>query len=237
MDKRTLWRNLTRIHKWAGLALGAQLLVWFSSGFFMSFFAIDTVRGEHVAENKAWNLPENAPVPIAKLVHDHKNSHVQTVRLFSAAGHPVYELIGAKDKVLIDALNGQKWQGLQKPDIIRASAHYYTGTGQISMMTKLSKAPIEYRSELPVWQVQYADAQHTRLYISPQTGALLATRTRLWRVYDFMWMLHIMDYQNRDNFNNWWLKLLSFCALLFGLTGIALLTHRILLRPRARALI
>jgi hypothetical protein len=53
-------------------------------------------------------------------------------------------------------------------------------------------------------------------------------------MFDFMWMLHIMDYDDRDDINNWWLVVLSFCALLFALSGAALVVHRVFLRPRAK---
>jgi len=49
-----------------------------------------------------------------------------------------------------------------------------------------------------------------------------------------MWMLHIMDYETRDNFNSWWLRLAAFLALLFAISGLALVVQRIFLRPRPK---
>ena len=33
----------------------------------------------------------------------------------------------------------------------------------------------------------------TRFYVDAGSGQIVATRTRWWRFYDFMWGLHIMD--------------------------------------------
>ena len=43
-----------------------------------------------------------------------------------------------------------------------------------------------------------------------------------------------MDYNERDNINLWWLKLASFAALMFALSGAGLVVHRVFLRPRAQ---
>jgi hypothetical protein len=73
-----------------------------------------------------------------------------------------------------------------------------------------------------VWRVTFTDDLETRLYISPETGAVTARRNKVWRLYDFFWMLHIMDYETRDNFNNPLVKIASATALLFSLTGVFL---------------
>jgi len=96
---------------------------------------------------------------------------------------------------------------------------------------RLTEKPKEYRRPPPVWQIEYDDGPKTRLYLDAETAELRAVRTKLWRVYDFMWMLHIMDYDTRDNFNSWCLKLASFLALLFAISGMALVAHRTFLRP------
>jgi len=43
-----------------------------------------------------------------------------------------------------------------------------------------------------------------------------------------------MDYKTRDNFNSWWLRLAAFLALLFSISGLMLVVHRIFFRPRPK---
>jgi hypothetical protein len=86
--------------------------------------------------------------------------------------------------------------------------------------------PIEYRGALPVWQLVFDDEAGTHLYVSPATGKVAARRSGVWRVYDFLWSLHIMDYQTRDNFNNWLVVIASAIGLVLTITGFGILVYR-----------
>ena len=103
---------------------------------------------------------------------------------------------------------------LSEGEIRGVSGSYYKGKGNIEqVMLFTENNPKDFGKDLPIWQVIYDDSARTRLYISPITGELINVRTRLWRAFDFMWMLHIMDYQERDNINLWWLKLLVILCI------------------------
>ena len=70
------------------------------------------------------------------------------------------------------------------------------------------------------------DPDGTRIYVSPETGRVLARRNDYWRVFDFFWMLHIMDYDEREDFNHPLLIIVTLASTLFVLTGVALLYFR-----------
>jgi hypothetical protein len=85
----------------------------------------------------------------------------------------------------------------------------------------------EYREKpLPAYAVSFDGDVNTTVYVSEELGTIQTYRNNQWRVFDFLWMLHVMDYQNRDNINNWLLRLFSVIGLitiasgflLFGLT-------------------
>ena len=231
MTKRNFWKYLIRIHKWAGLILGVQIMLWFASGLFMALFPIDNVRGSHLAEETSWSLTDSGIIPI-ELVMTTYEGKLTGASLTSIAGEPAYALIGDQGTQLIDARTGIAWLPVGEDSIKLAAQRYYKGQGKIATIKRLTDAPIEYRRSVPVWQVQFDDEPKTRLYLDSQTAELRAVRTRLWRVYDFMWMLHIMDYKSRTNFNTWWLRLSAFLALLFAMTGLFLVVHRVFLRPK-----
>lgn len=56
---------------------------------------------------------------------------------------------------------------------------------------------------------------------------MLARRNRIWRLYDFFWMLHIMDYDERENFNNPLIRAFAATGLLFALSGLFLVAQRV----------
>ena len=87
-------------------------------------------------------------------------------------------------------------------------------------------APIEYRSALPVWQIVFDDADETHLYVAPLTGKVVARRSGLWRAYDFLWSLHMMDYTERDNFNNWPVIVMALLGLVTTISGFGILVYR-----------
>ena len=85
----------------------------------------------------------------------------------------------------------------------------------------------EYREKpLPAFAVSFDGDVNTTVYVSAELGTVQTYRNNRWRVFDFLWMLHVMDYQNRDNINNWLLRIFSVIGLitlasgflLFGLT-------------------
>jgi uncharacterized iron-regulated membrane protein len=73
---------------------------------------------------------------------------------------------------------------------------------------------------LPVWRVAYSEPESVSLYIDPWTGELLARRTDRWRIFDFLWMLHIMDFDTRDDFNHPLLQIASALGLIVALSGV-----------------
>lgn len=233
MTKRDFWKYLARAHKWAGLVLGVQVLLWFASGLFMALFPIDEVRGSHLAEKATWTLSDVTVIPI-EIAMTAYEGELAGASLTSIAGEPAYALIGDKGTQLINARTGKAWEPIGENAIRLAAGKYYKGEGKIVALRRLTETPKEYRRPPPVWQLEYDDSSRTRLYLDAETAELRAVRTRLWRIYDFMWMLHIMDYDTRDNFNSWWLRLAAFLALLFSISGLMLVVQRIFLRPKPR---
>jgi len=91
--------------------------------------------------------------------------------------------------------------------------------------------PIEYRGDLPVWQFSFDDPDSTNIYVSPLSGKVVARRSSTWRVYDFLWSLHIMDYRDREDFNNWLVVMSAAVALILTISGMVILVYRFLV-PR-----
>ena len=54
--------------------------------------------------------------------------------------------------------------------------------------------------------------------MDPGSGHFITRRHTLWRVFDFLWMLHIMDYETREDINTLLLTAATISGLLlFGL--------------------
>lgn len=87
----------------------------------------------------------------------------------------------------------------------------------------------EFRGRnLPLYKVisENEKGKEINVYIDPFSGEISAIRSLQWRIWDFMWGIHIMDWVERDNIDNLWLKVFSFIALFTSLSGIILFFNR-----------
>jgi hypothetical protein len=203
------YRTLLRWHIWLGWLIGVPLILWTASGLFMAARPIDEVRGTQLNRDPL-ALAVSAPVA-PKLT----GVNVEKLVLEQRANGPEW---------IIQYINGDSRRarvsdGALLPPITANEAailakFYYQGTAKPVTYTRFpaNKAPLELRKNQPSWRITYDDGTH--LYLHADSGTKLAIRTRYWRVYDFMWGLHIMDLQTRED---------SSHPILIGFAGIAFL--------------
>ena len=189
------------LHKWLALFVGLQLLAWAVTGFFMVAVDLDFIHGDSLVRNLRTPVANaKAALPVAELTRRYPEVTFLSLHSLPVLSTPVYELTAAGRKVLVDAANGQQLSPLSDGMIRQLARSYYAGRGQLSAVTLLEhEVPMEVRGRAPpVWRVDFDDWLQTTLYLHPDTGALVTRRHRLWRWYDFQWMLHIMDYGDRE---------------------------------------
>tara|TARA_B100001173_G_scaffold184910_1_gene159679 strand:- start:78 stop:554 length:477 start_codon:yes stop_codon:yes gene_type:complete len=88
-----------------------------------------------------------------------------------------------------------------------------------------NKSGSEYRGRsLPLYKIEAINEENEKInvYLDPHSKEVVAIRSNQWRIWDFMWGIHIMDWNERDNIGNIFLKVFSILALLSALSGIYL---------------
>ena len=98
-----------------------------------------------------------------------------------------------------------------------------------SMLIEEEVRGSEFRGRnLPLCKVisENEKGKKINVYVDPFSGEVSAIRSLQWRIWDFMWGVHIMDWVERDNIDNLWLKVFSFIALFTSLSGIILFFNR-----------
>lgn len=221
----TVYGVVRRIHLWAGLVLGAQIILWMLSGVVMSWYDIDVVRG-------SVNAPPAAPRELEAtsyaspggVITQSPGAYAVELKYFDGA--PVYVVSGPLGRGLFNALSGEKLSPIGEPRARDLAKKAFVGKGDIADLSLLDDPPQEYRGHRPVWRAQFDDPRNTRIYIAEDTGEVAARRNDVWRLYDFFWMLHIMDYEERDDFNNWALKIFAAAGLVFTISGAMMLAMR-----------
>jgi uncharacterized iron-regulated membrane protein len=216
-------------HKWIGLIVGLQVLAWVVSGLFMTWFPIATVRSEHlIRETPPRTVQQSVDLTTATDQLAKMSIAISRLELVDIAGRWMWRIdSNGKPHALMDIATGQVLSPLNEAAARDIATADYAGEGKIVSATLIEKdAPIEYRNTLPVWQFVFDDADETHLYVQPLTGKVAARRSGLWRVYDFLWSLHIMDYTERDNFNNWPVVIMTLLALVLTISGFGILVYR-----------
>lgn len=211
--------TLRRLHIWLGWLVGVPLLIWTATGLFMATQPIERVRGEHlVRDPPSLSLP-SPPVPPAIGPRP-----VRSLTLEQQAGGPVWIVRYADGQAgRASALSGQllpPLTALEAAGIVRGR---YQGESTISAVDKTSadKPPIDLRRKVETFRVTMRDG--ARFYVDAATGEILARRTGQWRLYDFMWGLHIMDLQTRQDLNNLWLVAFAAISLASVIMALVLL--------------
>jgi hypothetical protein len=216
-----------KLHKWIALIAGVQVLFWMVSGAYMATINIDFIHGDSLVRNVSEPLPENLPglFPLSEVFRRHPDA-IQ-VDLVSRLGDPHYVVTAETATTLLDAVSGQTISPLGKARATTLAKYYYAGDGAVSNVSLLAdeaQKPSEIQTRpLPLWQVVFDDSIATTFYVSPATGALVTRRHAFWRMYDFLWMFHIMDYENRTDINNNLLRVAALAGFTFALSGIWLL--------------
>lgn len=222
-----------RAHKWIGLVIGVQALLWMISGLYMVVVPLEVVHGDHLAHVPTERLNPSASRISQARLHD-AYPGITAVRMKNLLGKEVYEVKQGKQTSLVDAASGEKISPLDRDQIIALADAAYVGEGSIKGVEWVTKAPQEVGARaVPLWAVHYDEPGQTTLYFSPHTGDLVARRHELWRWFDFLWMFHIMDYEERDNVNNTLLRTASITGLLFALSGAWLLFYSFNRRKQA----
>ena len=232
----TLARTLRSLHKWLGLILGVQLLIWALSGFYMVSVSIDFIHGDSLVRHESSPLaPRDPLLTIPALVQKHPDLIGARLTTLPGLHHPVYELTGPESRAMVDAVTGEVLSPLSAQTIESLASRYYAGNGRIERTEQIQATPVEARGRrAPLWRVDFDDAFDTTLYLDPDTGALVTRRHRWWRVYDTFWMLHLMDYgDERDDVNNKLLRFVAIGSSVAALAGVGLLFYSFRRRPRA----
>ena len=221
MTKRKL---LARAHIWLGWIIVVPLLFWTVSGLWMAARPIDEVRGVHLKAAPP-ALTRDQPLVIPKFPRDH--GAPVSVRLEQQQGGPVWIAVFAHGHEMRASAGNGKWlPAVGEAEARTIAQRWYTPRSAIvsATHTPADAPPSALRRERPAWGVVFADGSH--VYVDADTGSLLAIRSGQWRAYDWMWGLHIMDLQSRENTSHLVLIVFAAVAAISIVVGLILLPMR-----------
>jgi hypothetical protein len=221
-------RVSAKVHKWLALAMAIQILFWFVSGLFFAVFPIERVRSEHMKAEQA-----ASPVPFGVAADG-------LLRLGSAgvAGEKIEVRMLLDRPValvtphagrpqLYDLATAQRVSPLSMNAAARIAEADHVGDLRAGRIARVTENSPEYRGPLPAWRVDFDDGANRAVYVAADTGTVTARRSTLWRAYDFLWALHIMDWRDHEDFNSPLLIVSTALGLIVIVTGIVMFPARL----------
>jgi hypothetical protein len=217
---------LRKLHKWLGLVIGLQLVVWAASGVMFAWLDREAVSAASSvrAVEAAVLSPSIVKTDPATWLNEYPQQDLYDLRAVALADRWVWR-VELRDRVELRAIEDGAPVKIDEPWLRRLALARYAGEGRLVAATLQTQPDIQSRAKSPVWQAQFDDAQRTALYFATDDGHFIAARSASWRLYDFFWMLHTMDYAGRDNFNNPLIVTIGMAALWLSISGMLLLTR------------
>jgi uncharacterized iron-regulated membrane protein len=211
--------KLRRWHIWLGWIVGLPMLFWIVSGLVMVARPIEEVRGSALLRD-----PPQVSLPSAPIVPRVEGLPLASLSLVQGAGGPrwVAELPDGTVRTA-DPSSGEWLPPTSATAAAREVMARYAGTASIARVsrTEPNRPPLDLRRKIPAWQVAMTDGTH--FYVDARSGQIVATRTRFWRIYDWMWGLHIMDLNTREDTHNPLIVTLAVVSLVTTLLALVML--------------
>ena len=208
--------KIRKIHRYLGLIIGIQFLIWTISGLYFSWTNLDEIHGDQFMKN-----------PISKISFSGLSgleyiSDISKLELLNIANEPFYWV---NEKQLYNAKNGNKLDEITERQAIEVVNFHLKEDLEISTIEKIENIGPhhEYRGKpLPAYAIHFNHPEKITAYVSAKNGKFQRVRHSSWRIFDFLWMGHTMDYNGRDNFNNILLRVFSLFGVLTVLSGFSL---------------
>lgn len=219
-------------HRLLGVFVGIQLLLWTVSGAYFALTDIDEIHGDHnraeVETPKfgdAWVAPTSIDFEAAGRV---RPEILESLSLIHIGETTYYRMIDAEGAVtLADAVTGEIREELDQDEALALATESFAHDVEIKSVQLLGDDDIgkhhEYRGgPLPAYAITFEHGSNTTVYVSTRDGRVVTHRNGIWRAFDFLWMLHTMDYVGRDDFNNPVLRVVAVLALVAVVSGYLL---------------
>ncbi len=218
MVNRHTARRIRKTHRYLGLFIGIQFLMWTISGLYFSWTDLDEIHGDQFKKEINQESFSDLLNP-SEIIPD---LSIENLQLKNIAGVPHYWI---NNEFLVNAENGKRRTQISEEEALKIAAENVLDelkVEEISLITETGKHH-EYRGQfLPAYVISYENHGNLKAYVSAQDGSFRSVRHRDWRWFDFLWMTHTMDYEGRDDFNNFVLRAFSLLGLITVLSGFVL---------------
>lgn len=242
MNRLQFQKKVRKWHRYLGVTLGVQFLFWTIGGLYFSWTNIETIRGEDIRNEKPTLTMPTGSRSLSMLTDSLNKAmpnitidQIQIIDILGVAHYQVHVKSPEKKALLFDAqsLNFKKPLNEQEAIKVAQQSLKSPSTPLKTEYITSTHGHHEYREKpLPAYAITFGSPNNTTVYVSSDLGTIQSYRNNQWRIFDFFWMLHTMDYRERDDFNNWLLRIFSVFGLVTLFSGFALFLLTMSSKPR-----
>ena len=219
MLQRKTALKIRKAHRYLGLFLGVQFLLWTISGLYFSWTDIDEIHGDQF---KNLDYQPRAFDSLISPTAIKVIGGLKTIELRDLNNIPYYWVNNSQ---LINANNGKLKNRITELEALYVAKSYMKQGLEVVAIDLIKEAGKhhEYRQKLlPAFVISYKSDENIKAYVSIIDGKFQTVRHQDWRWFDFLWMTHTMDYEGRDNFNTIILRAFSLLGLITVFSGFLL---------------
>lgn len=225
-------RITRKTHRYLGLFIGIQFLFWTIGGLYFSWNDMDDVHGETLLDKTEHTFDFEYQEPARKLLFHLQETNpkpIKTIEGIVVKNDSLLRITRSDDIVFVN-LSKDQYEirtALTKEECVSFVKSRLHEEIEIREVTHLTENDItkghEYREKpLPAYAITLDHPTNTVVYMHPELAKITSVRNDNWRRFDFLWMLHVMDFETRDHITNWTLRVFSVLGLLTILSGLYL---------------
>lgn len=230
---------IRKIHRYLGVTIGIQFLLWTIGGLYFSWNNIDNVHGDHMRKSVSFLQADievvSPSIALQALRMEKSPDSIHSIHLIRVLDKTIYQIQYFKGHsgegshhhvhfALADATTGVLRSPLTKNEAVAIAQEQIVNNAKVGNVEYLEQVGkhSEYRDRpLPAYAITFDEPACT-IYVATETGTYQTIRHNQWRAFDFLWMLHTMDYEGRDNFGNIALRAFSIFGLFTVCSGFLL---------------
>lgn len=222
-----MMRAMQWLHRWTGLILVVQVVLWLGSGLYFALTGHQGMSGhQYMAPHAAPPVLKRGASQLGFAGLYHRYPSAQTIQLRNVDGQGQYKITLPNQTLYLRASDGAPWQ-TGKATALALARDSYTGPGDVADIDAIT-----HSDELPGWQgngfrIRMNDDLNTRIYVNAATSEVMEHRNTPWTLADWAFRLHFMDYSGGRSFNHLLIWSAGLLALWFSLSGLILLGRNI----------
>lgn len=208
----------------SGWALAALAMLWAVSGLTLAFAPRNILTGDG-------SRVIAPPSPLAARTYASpggiiaQSERVNELRLRMFMDRIVWEARGPNGVALFDANTADRISPIDEATARRVAQREFAGSETLRSFVRITRPDREYEGRLPVWRAEFSDGARTRLFISVETGDVVARRTVWSPGVAMLRTLHFVDEQGRADPASLWLR---FACGVAGVFAVSLLGSLVL---------